>query len=302
MRTAHLILALCLAALSLLGPRTAHAAPALDNCTGFVDALPATISAPGTWCLRANLVSGTWVGAPYAAITIASDDVVLDCNGFGIRGPGINSDYSGIQGYQRNRVTVRRCSVSRYRIGIVVEDYDDVASDVRYEDNVVTDIGYGGLWSSERNTVMAGNHVARIGGYAYSTDYYGIVVKDGSVVDNTIEDMVWPRTWDGQTFRVTGINAGGPGHVTIRGNRIRKLRADYGWGAIGIWLNGVGDATVLENDIAGDMVNAQGDFKSIGIFCFADSPIHVPTVDNVITGFPVAVQGCQGKRANDESP
>jgi hypothetical protein len=301
MRIAHLILALCLASLSLLGPRTAHAAPALGNCTGFIDTLPATISAPGTWCLRASLVSGTWEGAPNAAITIASNDVVLDCNGFGIKGPGIQS-HTGISGYQVNRVTVRRCSVSQFELGIAVEDYDDVASDLRFEGNVVTDIGYAGLWSTERNTVMTGNRVARIGGYQYSTDYYGIVMQDGSLIDNTIEDMVWPRTWDGNTFRVSGIRAGGPGHVTIRGNRIRKLKADYGWGAIGIWLFGVGDATVVENDIAGDMVNADGDFKSIGIYCFADTPIHVPTVDNVITGFPIPVQGCQGKRANDESP
>jgi hypothetical protein len=301
MRIAHLILALCLATVSLVGARTATAAPALASCSGFIDALPATISTPGTWCLRANLVSGTWEGPPYAGITITSNDVVLDCNGFGITGPGINSDYSGIQAYQRNRVTVRRCSVAKYRIGILAEDYDDVASDIRYEDNVVTDIGYVGLWSTTRHTVMTGNHVARIGGLETSSPYYGIIVSDGMVVDNTIEDMVWMNSWDGIVHYVTGISAGGNGHVTIRGNRIRKLKGEYAWGAIAISLNGVGDATVLENDIAGDMVNENADLKSIGIFCQADSPIHVPTVDNVITGFPVSVQGCLGKRANDES-
>src|SRR6185503_19043479 len=98
--------------------------PALDGCNHFIDSLPATVDTPGTWCLRANLVSGTWTGAPYAAITITSNDVVLDCNGFGITGPGINSDYSGVSGYQRNRVTVRRCAVAKYRIGLAFEDYD----------------------------------------------------------------------------------------------------------------------------------------------------------------------------------
>jgi hypothetical protein len=301
MRIAHLILALCLAILSLVGARTATAAPALDSCSGFIDALPATISTPGIWCLRANLTSGTWVGQPNAAITIASNDVVLDCNGFGITGSGINTGHYGIYGYQRNRVAVRRCSVAKYEIGIVVEDYEDVASDIRYDDNVVTDIGYVGLWSTVRQTEMRGNRVARIGGLDSSSDYYGIIVRDGMVVDNTIEDMVWPRTWDGREFRVSGIYVGGPGHVTIRGNRIRKLRADYAWGAIGIWLIGAGDATVLENDIAGDMVNEFSDSKSIGIYCFADTPLHVPAVDNVITGFPLPMLGCSGKRANDES-
>ena len=279
--------------------KAASAAPALDGCNHFIDTLPATIATPGTWCLRANLVSGTWTGAPYAAITITSDDVVLDCNGFGITGPGINSDYSGVSGYQRNRVTVRRCAVAKYRIGLAFEDYDGVASDILLEDNLVTSIGYGGIWSTTRNTVMRGNRVARIGGFELSSDYYGIVVQDGSVIDNTVEDMIWPNDPSGVVHTVYGIRGGGPGHLTIRGNRIRKLKGEYAWGTVGIWLGG-GDATVLENDIAGDMVNAGGQFESVGILCY-DAPSHASTVDNVITGFPVAVQNCLGKRDNDES-
>jgi hypothetical protein len=300
MRLVRVFLALCLAVLPLAGTGTAAAAPALGGCTGFIDALPATISTPGTWCLRANLATGAAPGY-YTAVTIASNDVVLDCNGFGISGPGLQ-DLNGVYGYGTSRVTVRRCVVSNFRLGITIEDYDGQAQGIVFEDNTVTDVGYAALWSSSvRNAVMRRNRVARVGGLTTSTDYYGIVINDGIVEDNTIEDMAWPQWRDGQVHRVAGIRAGGPGHVTIRGNRIRKLNAEYGWGAIGIWLFGIGDATITGNDIAGDMVNAGGPFYSTGIFCFADSPIHVPTVDNVFTGFPVPVQGCQGARDNDES-
>ena len=36
-------------------PATARAAESYDNCTGFIDSLPATITTQGTWCLRKDL-------------------------------------------------------------------------------------------------------------------------------------------------------------------------------------------------------------------------------------------------------
>jgi hypothetical protein len=299
MRIATLLLVLLLAGLSPLGMKAASAAPALDGCNHFIDSLPATVDTPGTWCLRANLVSGTWTGAPYAAITITSNDVVLDCNGFGITGPGINSDYSGISAYQRNRVTVRRCNVARYRVGILAEDYDGIASDLTYEDNFVTDSGYVGLWSTIRGTTMRRNHVKRTGGMVTSSEYYGVIVQDGLVAENLVEDMVWPSGFDGTgvVHTVTGIRAGGPGRVTIRDNRIRKLKSDYGMGAIGIAYWGGGTANIIGNDVAGDMVSTY----STGIYCNNEQPLYVPAVDNVVTGFPQPVQNCIGAHDNDVS-
>ena len=46
---ATLVLALAAAA------PAAQAAESYDNCTGFIDSLPATISTHGVWCLRKNL-------------------------------------------------------------------------------------------------------------------------------------------------------------------------------------------------------------------------------------------------------
>ncbi len=70
----------------LLGGLTlqpAHAAESYDNCTGFIDSVPATITTQGTWCLRKNLATNITTGN---AITIATNNVTIDCNDFKIGG------------------------------------------------------------------------------------------------------------------------------------------------------------------------------------------------------------------------
>src|SRR5688572_11518098 len=70
-------------ALACSAAHRADAAASYDACTGFIDTLPATIGTQGTWCLRNNLTSSLASGA---AISIATNNVVLDCNGFKIGG------------------------------------------------------------------------------------------------------------------------------------------------------------------------------------------------------------------------
>src|SRR5690348_2627551 len=43
---------LVLASLGPALPLPARAAQSYDNCTGFIDSVPATVSTQGTWCLR----------------------------------------------------------------------------------------------------------------------------------------------------------------------------------------------------------------------------------------------------------
>ena len=80
MRLACLLLA---AAAAMLPPASALAAESYDNCTGFIDSLPATVSTQGTWCLRANLSTAMASGD---AIAVAANNVTLDCNDFKIGG------------------------------------------------------------------------------------------------------------------------------------------------------------------------------------------------------------------------
>src|SRR5262249_32808085 len=56
----------------------ASAAESYDSCIGFIDAVPATITTQGTWCLRHNLsTSATGIHA----IEIQNSNVTIDCNG-----------------------------------------------------------------------------------------------------------------------------------------------------------------------------------------------------------------------------
>jgi hypothetical protein len=50
----------------------ALAAESYDNCTGFIDPLPAVITTQGTWCLRKDLRTAVASGH---AITIATNNV-----------------------------------------------------------------------------------------------------------------------------------------------------------------------------------------------------------------------------------
>src|SRR5690606_35026428 len=71
MPTARLALLFALSLSFILWPRTA-AAETFDTCVGFIDSVPATITAQGTWCMDGNL--GTSISSGNA-ITVATHNV-----------------------------------------------------------------------------------------------------------------------------------------------------------------------------------------------------------------------------------
>ena len=99
---------------------TAVAAESYDNCTGFVDSLPAVISSQGTWCLRKDLATPVGTGV---AIDIRTNNVTLDCNDFKIGGlaAGSGTRTNGIGATGRSNITVRHCSVRGFFHGIKLD-------------------------------------------------------------------------------------------------------------------------------------------------------------------------------------
>jgi hypothetical protein len=61
----------------------AQAAESYDNCSGYIDSVPAVIATQGTWCLRKDLSTAQTSGN---AIEIAANNVVIDCNDFKLGG------------------------------------------------------------------------------------------------------------------------------------------------------------------------------------------------------------------------
>jgi hypothetical protein len=289
LRSAFLVF--LLAALPVAGTRPAAAAPALASCTGFIDALPATISTPGTWCVRAPLA----LAAAGIAIDIQSDDVVLDCNGFAISGGAVaTSDRWGVYSIAHQRVTVRNCTFSGFAYGISLIYGDRAVA----EDNHAYLIGYTGIRVDGPKSVARRNLVENIG-LPTSGDYVGIEVYSGaSVIDNRIEnikdDDVDRNDSQNGWKRAIGIRAHDEGqHYTITGNRIRGLKGYYLWGSIGIMLDMVRTASLRGNDIFGEETMAI--YPTRGILCFGNmAGQDIRRIDNLVSGFASVSQQCPG--------
>lgn len=209
------LLAACLVVATLL-PGVARAADDFDNCSGFIDTLPKTITTPGTWCLRKDLATAMSQGK---AINIASDGVTLDCNGFGIDGGagGNRTTAAGIYATDRRDLAVRHCRVSSFYMGVEFEG-DDSRNNL-VEDNLIEHSLFRGAYLAGANNLFRRNRVLDTGGAP--TDVGVGVSVIGDVIDNVVDGV---RTLlSGPDAFVLGIDGNGLDGGIIRGNRIRGL-------------------------------------------------------------------------------
>jgi len=87
-----------------------HASDALaQDCTP-IESLPATISQPGKYCLAGDFTVNS---ASVRAVTIAADNVTLDCEGHSLRNLATSDagTSEAIYAYGRNTVTVKNCRI-----------------------------------------------------------------------------------------------------------------------------------------------------------------------------------------------
>jgi len=243
----------------------AHAAESYDNCSGFVTSLPAAISQQGVWCLKQDLATDIASGN---AITIATNNVTLDCNGFKLGGlaAGADGGATGI-GSDRNNLTVRNCNVRGFFRGIslagagsgghLVEDNRldgnlqvgiQVAGERnRIERNVVVDTGGGtGLFYAvgiEASADIVDNTVSGVHGAAADTAPVGIrsLGVGSEVRGNRIRGLVVAGTGE-----AAGIDVDGSQQV-VEGNRISAAAPTTGRGIAG---NGVADTFCTGNTVA----------------------------------------------------
>jgi hypothetical protein len=89
-------------------------------CSFAITALPAVISAPGTYCLKADLATSAITGA---AISIESDGVVLDLKGFTLDGPALPTAFTvGVRVLSARQVTVRNGTVRGFQVGVGLQN------------------------------------------------------------------------------------------------------------------------------------------------------------------------------------
>jgi parallel beta-helix repeat protein len=217
-RIAAIAALLCVGSLTL--PHDARA-ETFNTCAGFIDTVPTTISTQGVWCLKKDLATNISSGA---AITIAANNVTIDCNDFKIGGlaAGDASQTSGIKAMNRQNATVRHCNVRGFLKGI--ELVGSTSAGHLIEDNRLDNNLYVGISVAGANNLVRGNRVfdtgGRMGGGASigidaQADIIGNTIRGvlGSASGTTYIETAGIRTsystgWEISDNRVSGIVAG----------------------------------------------------------------------------------------------
>ena len=157
--TRHALPALAAAALVVLAAEPVRAAESFEGCTGEITTLPTVITTQGIWCLKAD--RSTPIGSG-AAITIAANNVTVDCNHFKLGGlaAGPSTQTTGIRAEHRVNPTVRLCNVRGFRIGFEGIDLANaLIEDTIFESNTAA-----GIHVTGGNSIIRRNVVSDIGG------------------------------------------------------------------------------------------------------------------------------------------
>ena len=154
-----------------------------DPCTNPIATAPITIAAPGRYCLASDVATSTLTGA---AITIATDDVILDLAGHTLAGTaGTGTEAFGIYANGQKNIDIRRGTVAGFLAGI------DIAQAPPYttpQGIVVSGIAatgnsYAGIWAEGLGNTIADNKVEHTGGttvFGAGPDVFGIVTAGPS--------------------------------------------------------------------------------------------------------------------------
>lgn len=238
----HTRLAILLFALAWLACATpARAARSYDNCTGFITAVPTTISAPGTWCLKQNVVTAITSGD---AITIAADDVTLDCNDFGLDGANGSDSIPfatlalGVHASNRTHVRVRHCTIRAFYQAVLLEGS---GSGHIVEDNEIDQNTCMGVNIAGDGSVVRHNRVANTGSTSNTGSCNPTSIVTSGIVDILDNTVVGVKSTGGSGL-VEGIRAtsGGtaPFDGSIRNNTIGGLSS--GSHQVGIRVSSTG--------------------------------------------------------------
>jgi hypothetical protein len=277
-----LLAALLLANLSM--PHPARAAESYDNCTGFIDSLPATIATQGVWCLRKDLSTAMASGM---AIEIDANNVTIDCNHFKIGGLAAGSATSatgiGTSDNQNNAV-VRHCNIRGFRTGVVFfGGGGHLVEDSRFDNNTSTAILVSAPGSTIRNNLVIDTGGAT--GNLQPEIVHAITAQNGvDIINNTVNGVYSNST--AVNASVIGIRANSNGDGSVSGNRVRGLVIPGEGSVYGIYNLYSGTTIVRGNDVQGpDVPVGSGG----GIVCTDNKST---ARDNVVAGFATGISTC----------
>jgi hypothetical protein len=273
--------------LALAVPTHARAAESYDNCAGFIETLPANITTQGVWCLRKDLATGIGNGA---AITIATNNVTLDCNDFKLGGlpAGTATAARGVLASARQNIRVRNCNIRGFHTGIDLDGNGHLVEDNNFNGNLVVGLRVSGDGSIvRRNAVLDTGGSTLAGHLTMATGV--VVVNNVDVIDNTIDGVL--ATGDGSGNK-SGIGIQTQSNLagTIAGNRVRGVLAGGTGSHAGITNVGSGRIAVVDNILSGS-TQANG----TGLSC---ASTQGTAVRNIVNGYPTGITGCTDSGGN----
>jgi len=278
------------ATLLLLGlaatSNVSHAAQSYDNCTGFITSIPFTISTQGTWCMNADLATAITSGV---AISVGTNNVTIDCNDFKLGGlaAGAGTFAFGINAPNRDNVTVRRCNVRGFNVGINISGGSGhIVEDSRADSNTTR-----GIIITGEGSIIRRNLVVATGGANIISSSFGIIA-DGSVdvLDNTINGVLA----SGNNTSAYGIFTIENSNGSISGNRVR-----------GVVKNGIGVAFGIDNFNSGRITLRNNDVVSTnntGSFGMRCSNGNGRAMSNHVSGFVNTIVDCTVGAGNEIQP
>jgi hypothetical protein len=220
--------------LSLLVPGIPAAHAETLTCTD-VPTLPATLSAPGHYCLNKNF-SQVFTSA---AVNIAASNVVLDCNDHTVTQTGL-SGVSGVYASNRSQLIVQGCRLNGFGRGIsLFETAVGQSQGNQILDNAVRGAQLAGIQVAGSSNVIDDNHVSgNVGSPAQASSYGIFVTSFGNAgTGNQVRHNLVSRFIPNASVYPIGIYVADSEGNTIADNVVESLWAPQGRVAYGIYGN-----------------------------------------------------------------
>jgi hypothetical protein len=219
--------------------------------------IPFIISGPGSYCLTGDMEKPMQMGT---AVTINSDNVLLDLGGYRIDGGDTEKKGQafGIYAISRKNIIIKNGTVRGFMNGITITEDAGTVSQA----NVVEDIRSEMNWSVGMLVTGRGNIVRR----------------------NRVIDIGGSQLQLSPGFRNSyGIYASGPG-ARILDNDIFDIKEHGGGEAVGIAVSS--DGAVIQNNRIGNPL-AGDEKKTSGIRVFKSKNVLV--INNRVTNMPQGI-------------
>jgi hypothetical protein len=249
--------------------------------------VPFTITKPGIYCLKKNLVITIGPGPAYlaGAIEIEADNVTVDLNDFSLlnklAGPG--NHMNGVVAFHRKNVTVRNGHIEGFSNAVLLGGLFAQRSTV--ENIRANASNYRGMFVVGADSVIRNNHVTNTGPGDLDSEASGITLVYGE--NSVIEDNVVSTV--SETDLAYGIGVGFSPSVSVRDNTVFNIRD-------ATEKNGIGVVSVTRAVISGNqLLNNPSGNAGIANLGFSS---QISCIGNAISGFAPATGGCNTSVGN----